>query len=67
MGGKSLEKVLRNRTNERLGRQELIKVSKYDILKDWSYLITLTDYFEEVTKYINESGVVDVVYMNLTQ
>ena len=65
--GKLMEKVLRNRTYAHLERCSLIRDSQHGFVKGKSCLTNLIEFFEVVTKCVDEDRAVDVVYMDFSK
>ncbi|XP_059843914.1 P-selectin glycoprotein ligand 1 isoform X2 [Hypanus sabinus] len=65
--GKLLEEVLRDRIYKYLDRQGLIRESQHGFVHDRSCLTNLLEFFEEVTRKVDEGKAVDVVYMDFSK
>ena len=63
--GKLLEKILRDRIYAHLEENGLVSDRQHGFVGTRSCLTNLIEFFEEVTKIIDEGRAVDVVYMNL--
>ena len=65
--GKLLERVLRDRIYDHLERYSLIRDSQHGFVRGKSCLTSLIEFFEEVTRYVDEGRAVDVVYMDFSK
>ncbi|XP_072335049.1 multiple inositol polyphosphate phosphatase 1b isoform X1 [Scyliorhinus torazame] len=65
--GKVMERVLRDRISEHLERHCLIRDSQHGFVRGRSCLTSLIEFFEEVTKHVDEGKAVDVVYMDFSK
>ena len=65
--GKLLEKILKERIYLHLERHGLIRDSQHGFVKGRSCLTNLIEFFEHVTKCVDEGSVVDVVYMDFSK
>ena len=65
--GKLLEGILRDRTYMYLERQGLIRDSQHGFVCGKSCLTNLIKVFEEVTKWIDQGRVVDIIYMDFSK
>ena len=62
-----MEKFLRERIYDHLERCSLIRDSQHGFVKGKSCLKNLIEFFEEVTKYVDEDRAVDVVYIDFSK
>ncbi|XP_072443501.1 RNA-directed DNA polymerase from mobile element jockey isoform X1 [Chiloscyllium punctatum] len=62
-----MEKVLKDRIYEYLERHCLIRDSQHGFVMGRSCLTSLIEFFEEVTKHVDEGRAVDVVYMDFSK
>ena len=67
MVGKLLERILRDRIYSHLEISGHISETQHGFVKERSCLTNLIEFFEEVTKAIDEGRAVDVVYMNFSK
>eukprot|EP00061_Rhincodon_typus_P015190 g42725.t1 len=65
--GKFLEEILRNKISMYLESQGLIRDSQHGIKHGKSCLTNLIEFFEEVTRRIDEGRAVDVIYMDFSK
>ena len=65
--GKLMEKVLRDGIYDHLERCGLIRDSQHGFVKGRSCLTNLIEFFEEVTKCVDEGRAVDVIYMDFSK
>ena len=65
--GKLLEGILRDRIYRHLETQGLIRDSQHGFMSGKSCLTNLIEFFEGVTKKIDECSAVDVVYMDFSK
>ena len=65
--GKLMEKILRDRIYEHLEKFSMLKSSQHGFVKGKSCLTSLVEFFENVTKHIDEGKAVDVVYMDFSK
>ena len=65
--GKLLEGILRDRIYRHLERQGLIRDSQHGFVSGKSCLTNLIEFFEGVTKKVDEGSAVDVVYMDFSK
>ena len=65
--GKLLEGILRDRIYRHLETQGLIKDSQHGFVSGKSCLTNLIEFFEGVTKKVDEGSAVDVVYMDFSK
>ncbi|XP_062926608.1 retrovirus-related Pol polyprotein from type-1 retrotransposable element R1 isoform X1 [Mobula hypostoma] len=65
--GKLMEKILRGSIYEHLERYNMIRNSQHGFVKGRSCLTSLIEFFEDVTKHIDEGRAVDVVYMDFSK
>ncbi|XP_059806496.1 protein shisa-4 isoform X1 [Hypanus sabinus] len=65
--GKFLEGVLRDRIYKYLDRHGLIRESQHGFVRGRSCLTNLLEFFEEVTRKVDEGKAVDVVYMDFSK
>ena len=65
--GKLLEGILSDRIYRHLERQGLIRDSQHGFVSGKSCLTNLIEFFEGVTKKVDEGSAVDVVYMDFSQ
>ena len=65
--GKLLEKILRDRNYSHLEISGRISERQHGFVKERSCLTNLIEFFEEVTKMIDEGRAVDVVYMDFSK
>jgi len=65
--GKLLEGTLRDRIYRHLERQGLIRDSQHSFVSGKSCLTNLVEFFEGVTKKVDEGSAVDVVYMDFSK
>ena len=62
-----MEKVLRDRIYDHLERCSLIRDSQHGFVKGKSCLTNLIEFFEEVTKCVDEGRAVDVIYKDFSK
>ena len=67
MVGKLLERILRDRIYSHLEISGHISERQHGFVKGRSCLTNLIEFFGEVTKMIDESRAVDVVYMDFSK
>jgi len=65
--GKLLEKILRDRIYSHLETNGLISDRQHGFVKGRSCLTNLIEFFEEVTKMLDEEKAVDVGYMDFSK
>ena len=65
--GKLMEKILRDRIYEHLEKFSMLKNTQHGFVKGRSCLTSLVEFFENVTKHIDEGKAVDVVYMDFSK
>jgi len=65
--GKLLEGVIRDRIYKYLDRQGLIRESQHGFVRGRSCLTNLLEFFEEVTRKVDEGKAVDVVYLDFSK
>ncbi|PLS49478.1 hypothetical protein CYV29_15670, partial [Carnobacterium maltaromaticum] len=65
--GKLLEKILRDRIYSHLEENGLISDRQHGFVQGRSCLTNLIEFFEEVTKLIDEGRAVDVIYMDFSK
>ena len=65
--GKVLERVIRDRIYDHLERNNVIKDSQHGFVKGRSCLTNLIEFFDKVTKQVDEGKAVDVVYMDFSK
>ncbi|XP_060710826.1 uncharacterized protein LOC132835701, partial [Hemiscyllium ocellatum] len=65
--GKVLERMVRDKIYEHLGRNNVIRDSQHGFVKGRSCLTNLIEFFEKVTKEVDEGKAVDVVYMDFSK
>ena len=65
--GKLMEKILRDNIYKHLDKQGLIRNSQHGFMPGRSCLTNLLEFFEEVTREIDEGKAVDVVYMDFSK
>ena len=64
---KVLERIIRDRIYNHLERNNLIRDSQRSFVKGRSCLTNLIELFEKVTKEVDESKAVDMVYMDFSK
>ena len=62
-----MEKILRERFYDHLEMSSLITDSQHGFVRGRSCLTNLIEFFEEVTKQVDEGKAVDVVYMDFSK
>ena len=65
--GKLMESILRDSIYNYLDRQDLIRSSQHGFVRGKSCLTNLIEFFEEVTRNVDEGKAVDVVYMDFSK
>jgi len=64
---KLLERILKDRIHDYLEKHRLIGDSQHGFMRGRSGLTSLIEFFEDVTKHIEEGRAVDVVYMDFSK
>ena len=65
--GKVMERIISGTIIDQLKVNQGIRPSQHEFTNDRSCLTKLTSFYDKVTRLVDESGAVDVVYLNFSK